>query len=774
MGHVEEAIRQQCCRVTGADSRHKRRFCPSSVASTTFSPTTSLIEVITTVRWKLTIVAAAMIIVGLVLALFAVVYQPEAIPAATEPARTSAKIRPAAASNPPASPVRPIRAARVQAYGDLIHSLSGFENVSLSDTRLPLNQLARIKFPYHAIVCSRGDLWVSHPESHDIRVIMPTVLQRQFHVSRQRVYFVHWERHGSTSFARPIFRDNDGSLRILTDPSTSNTVVLGRTDYHWDKAIDTDDAVIVPCDHGVAMIRPASAPMETYRGLNANSVVLPRIARMASGFIAWDPATRPDAQGGNTVRFTGLRFDEDFDKGEWAGPFVHLIPFADGSILQIRPTGDGTVSLNIVALDIVKASPEKVQALVTDLADDDPETRDRAHEQLADMGPAAWTILESLLSVQPPEAQLRIREIVRARTEPTLGRFKMLDNRLRPVWSLRDGGVVFLAEGGVVPANGDAKEQPIVPAWLAVRPGHPISLLPPALAKTLAIGSVELEAVNANDWVVSDETDGARLFFGQQLVPLTSAKDRNYRKALATDRAGRMLLTTADATPENPDYLLIDPMVPDPAPMIQVWTMRVPEGEVGWDTRGFPAIKRDKAWVLTRDQWTKIEGELQQTPPAPVTSQPDPKQKALLLLGKLGDDSSLWDDGQRFALEVAGKKVSQARPANLPSAQIAALVNKNQLYILHPDGRLSVLQVDPSKPAPVSLQATFVNAPKLEDAKRMWIDPAGRLCVITPDNQLIIFFIDGRIPAAIIDLIPTDELKQIKPQNAETEDTEAK
>jgi hypothetical protein len=80
-------------------------------------------------------------------------------------------------------------------------------------------------------------------------------------------------------------------------------------------------------------------------------------------------------------------------------------------------------------------------------------------------------------------------------------------------------------------------------------------------------------------------------------------------------------------------------------------------------------------------------------------------------------------------------------------------------------GSLARMRIDPAKPQPFSLDTVFAeNMPSVGAVKRMWVDPAGRICLASQDSQLIIFYVEGHIPPAMLDLIPANELKQAKPK----------
>jgi hypothetical protein len=443
------------------------------------------------------------------------------------------------------------------------------------------------------------------------------------------------------------------------------------------------------------------------------------------------------------------------------------VPFTDGNILQIAPgTMPGKVRLAIVPLETASADTAEIQKLLTQLSDDDGGVRADAHAKLAAMGPSAWDVIEKSIPTLPLEARARAEQIVGARSEPRLGRFALVDDALRPIWRLSDGGTVMLAEQGVMTTRDNPAEIPTVPAWVCIRPGYTISLLPPGLTKSLTIGGLDVDAVGS-DWVLSDEAEGARIFFGQELQPITREADRKYRHVVGVDNDGRILLATAPADVAakavKPDYLLIDPRVADPTPVLPIWTMTVPQGETGWDQKNWPAVKRGQPWSLQEDGWEGLQGEILRSVGAPNTITVGDQSLTELTPGAAGN--TFFSNRVTLAVRTAdGKVVTQPRPVGMPNTDLGSVYCRDRLFILHPLGKLSRLKVDPQSATPFSVDALFTHdVPSISRLNRMWVDPAGRVCIAADDDRVIIIFVNRKIPQAIQDIIPEDELKQARP-----------
>ena len=649
----------------------------------------------------------------------------------------------------------------VVTFPDLLRLLPGMADARIADAPLSLNQAARIKIPYHCYICPRGDLWISHPQAPSAADLLAELAKDQTHLCREQVVFAHWP--GGLA-ARPaiVIRDPRGAFQLLRKDRPP--VKLNRFDYLWNAAMTMENSLVIPCEQGVAVVSIDAAVQQSYRQLTNTSGPTPQVAVTGRGFVAWIPSVRPDQYAGAVARFIDGKWIDGFAAGDWAGPFVHLIPFADGSVLQLRPAAEGRVTLSIVTLEanMNAGNPVRIRELVTQLADDSADLRNNAHAQLVTMGPAAWNALDALLPSALPEAQIRIQEILKNRQSPQLGRFRTADDRVRVIWRLLDGGIVLLAEGGVILDPTDPEKSLLSPAWLVVRPGRPFEILPRALTRNLAIGSIDVSAING-EWFVAEPAEGARILFGQELLALTDKSNARYRQPVGVDRRGRILLAPMDGQKFGHDYLLIDPYIADPTPTLSIWTMTIDKGEVGWDLANWPAVKSGQPWLLMPDYWTPLKGELLSAGKTPITrTTPD---ATFTQIAGLPNGSTIWSSPAFLELQKPnGPIIRQPWPEKVPTDVVAAVAGNNFLLLLHPNGAISRLKVDVEKPAPFTLTALFTtDVPAITSVRRMWIDPSGRVCIATPDGRLVIIFTDQKIPPAMLDLIPASELKHSRP-----------
>jgi hypothetical protein len=198
------------------------------------------------------------------------------------------------------------------------------------------------------------------------------------------------------------------------------------------------------------------------------------------------------------------------DPDIWPTGLIHAIPLIDGTVLRLIRTG-GKVDLSLMPLSAGKVDEAEIEKLVERLSEADPRDRAEALRELTRYGPAAWPVLERLKDDQPPEAQLRIAQVLRDRTRPTLGGMSLVDGKLHVVSRDRAGGAVYFAGRGV--ATTDAADRPVVvrPAWIAVRPGRAPELLPDAMTADLRPGESVPQAVGG-EWVVADPTHVLRRY----------------------------------------------------------------------------------------------------------------------------------------------------------------------------------------------------------------------------------------------------------------------
>jgi hypothetical protein len=78
------------------------------------------------------------------------------------------------------------------------------------------------------------------------------------------------------------------------------------------------------------------------------------------------------------------------------------------------------------------------------------------------------------------------------------------------------------------------------------------------------------------------------------------------------------------------------------------------------------------------------------------------------------------------------------------------------LFLFNQPGRVLRIRPTSGEAEPFTLEATFTRRiPSVTKPKRIWLDPAGRICVVDA-RRFILFFPQGFIPPKIRDLMPVE------------------
>jgi hypothetical protein len=309
------------------------------------------------------------------------------------------------------------------------------------------------------------------------------------------------------------------------------------------------------------------------------------------------------------------------------------VPLYDGGVLQLVAGEEDSVRLAFTSLEKLAIDEALVTQLVEKLSDPEDKTRQDAFKELTRYGPSAWPVLEKLLPDQGPEAQARLRQLLKDRNEPTLGGMTMLGDKLKLVARLSDGGAVFYAEVGVA-VLGEGQDSVIrSPAWISIRPGQAITLLDAPFTNDLVPDRSRIDAFG-DEWVVTNNALGPQRFVGNGFVSLLRKSEASFSEPVGIDRRGRWLfrrprdsapaLTTApstgpttvatttatspatNASADAGETLILDPTIPDPTPRLPVWIYSTAE-TVGWDKDNWPAVKRVGAWALHEEGWRPMK-----------------------------------------------------------------------------------------------------------------------------------------------------------------------
>lgn len=662
----------------------------------------------------------------------------------TRPAATAPSSRPAAAAiAPPVDAPAATVAAEPTAPRSLA-DLAGEIDPRLAAagapaSRLPLDQCAAYVLDLPVHLAGDGSLWIADPRvaariDHDnVRLVPRPVL----YVARSR-------RPADARAPVPLFRAPDG---VAVERHGRSIRIGARDDYRFDHALPLGDRLLVPTARGASLLDPSGDAPEQHLDL-ADAATETRLAAARRGVIAF-------ARGGRAAWFT-LETSALLNAADWPPTIVALAPMGDGSVLQVRQDDTGDAEMRLVALESTPVDEAQIAAMVARLSDPDPAVRQAAEHELLGYGEAHWPALEGMLPGQPPEAQVRLRRILRERFAPSLGGLRLAGGPIEVASELADGGVVVHApEGVLLPRQDQDGQTPRVrrPGLVALRPGRAVGLVPPLIARDYAGASTPIDAWG-DEWIISLPGVGPRRLMGNHLSPLAREDGhRAFTRLLGVDARGRWLLRD-EADPRR--TLVIDPWLPDPTPRLASWTIPVPGGRAGWTANGWPVIERGGAWVLREAAWQAL-------PPDDLLSAPAASDAAVDHALLRDDDDATWSIGADHVVRRTAD--GAARTIALPPGDFAPharprLVDAGDrgLFLLDRPGR--VLRLTPG-PDP-RIDAVFVAPTLAAEPVRAWLDPAGRLAIVDDAPALTLLFVQGPPPRALRDLIPAGELRELQ------------
>ncbi len=616
-------------------------------------------------------------------------------------------------------------------------------------------------------VCSRLDLWITRSDAEETDAVLAAAPDEQTHLTRERVLYVHWAPDDRGRWQpQLICRDENGQTQLVT--RAARRPVPGKHPYLWHRAMSWNDRIIVPTETGISILTPgkefAEAHHEFARPESAAAPSEPQVSFDAQGLICWMPWDTGRSGSTGAVRFADGAFSPMGSAEGWPERLVHVVPLLDGSVLQITLGADGKVvpKLSVLKNVTVDVDEQKVSALVDQLSDLDPEKRQAAYLELTRYGPGVWPLLEKLAEDQPVEARTRVRQLLANKIQPTLGGMTLIDGNLTTASRLSDGGVIFFSSAGVSFPREGAEPQIVKPAWISIRPGKAIEILPPQLLKDAAPPRQRIVAL-ANEWVLLDPDIGPQLMLGNHLAPLLRPDEKDYQHVIAVDRRNRFLFRKA---PDAVETLVLDTTFADPTPRLPVWLMHIDKGMVGWDQNDWPVIKRGGAWALREEGWQSLNGSKNKLysdklPDGASTAPALPSGERPLLVDAEGNR---YYDGAMMlhVVSAANKHLVWPLPPSARGRRDGKLLRTQdgRLFLFNLPGRIVRICPTPDGPAPFKLEAIFAHrVPVSDDLRRVWLDRAGRIIMAYEGTRLAIMFPQGHLPPAMSLLISTTELE---------------
>ena len=533
---------------------------------------------------------------------------------------------------------------------------------------LNLSQAARLVFNEPVYLSPRGDLWITRPDAPPTDAVLARAAKEQSDqlmlTVRETVVFAHWMPRdtGPWTFNLIARRPGPGAGYELVTQDGRHPIGTPGRNYRWERALDWNDKVIVASDTGVSVFQWEPRVTELYVELapaakpeGADAAATPAAAPSPpapaaavepmersepqflldwQGLLAWLPWERGKAGGRGAARFVDGKWTPLGPEQGWPEKLLHVVPLHDGNVLQLVAGEGDAVTVGMAALEQVRIDEAKVAKLVEELSADEQQVRDNAYQELTRFGPSLGPVIERLMQDQDPEAQARLKQLLKTLLEPTLGGMSVLGDQLRLVSRLSDGGAVFYAEAGVMtPGPGDS-DTPVfhTPAWLAIRPGQAATLLEPPMTTDMNPDRSKLYAFRS-DWVVTNDARGPQRFVGNGFDPLLRKGEaaEGFTEPVGVDPRGRWLFrkprqpevapagpaspaaspATAATAPTEGDAgptLVLDATLPDPTPRLPVWLYATAE-TVGWDKDNWPVVKKGGGWILGESGWRPLKSK---------------------------------------------------------------------------------------------------------------------------------------------------------------------
>jgi hypothetical protein len=649
---------------------------------------------------------------------------------------------------------------------------------------LDLSQAARmiLRDPLY-LSKSRGDLWITRSDAPPIKQLLhelidPTIQDSQSHVLPERVAYVHWMPSESGPWIPYLVCRNEKGTGYEVVWAKDRKALPVQREFDWDRAFSWNENVVMPSRTGVSILRFGPNMKESFQQLVPDSTAnagQPQALLDWQGLLVWAPWERGATGSNGAFRYVDGKWRPLGPEQGWPRKLAYLVPLHDGTVFQFVQGTDDAITVQTTSLDQAAVDEQAIGKLVAQLSDIDQDVRHKAFADLANFGPGAWPVLEKLSKTQSPQARVLLAQLLKDRNRPTLSGMTLLGKgSLTLVSRLSDGGVVFYAEQGVSIPESDNQTTTTAPAWLSIRPGHYVELLPAAMVVDLKPDACTFEVVG-DQWIVSSDARRPRLFYGNGTATLLRKDELAFSRPLGMDQLGRWLFREPTPKPgATPPTLIIDPHLPDPTPRLPAWQLAIAE-TVGWDKDNWPVVQNGAAYALMDSDWRPMDKSekvfTMPTPPASSTqpssatqpSSPTQPPSSIEPTTQAAEPPILTaPDGTRYfggltdlrVTKPDGKTITWPLPDIANGAGPVWLVrdHSGKLFLFNQPGRVLRIAPKPKGPEPFKLEATFTRNIPSGKLTRVWFDPAGRID-ITWGNRLAILFPDGYIPREILQKI---------------------
>ncbi|MEM8875769.1 MAG: hypothetical protein AAGD32_16100 [Planctomycetota bacterium] len=578
-------------------------------------------------------------------------------------------------------------------------------------------------------LCGRGDLWIEYADADG--TIDDT---RQVHLVPDPVAYVHWAPGDGGWVPQPVYDLGGTSIRWN---GVSQTVPAG---IDWSTAFSQGDRVFVSAGDG-PIVFVGGQLQQGAGSLQLTGTGPAHFLLDHRGVLAW-------RDGGDDV----ARYVD----GKWTKPdgfpesIRQLVPMRDGTVTAIHDDADGNVVTTSVLLEAVEVDEGKILELIAQLSDRSRLTRETAYAELQTYGPAAWPIFEAQIARQPAEGRRRLQALLGEKFEPLIGDMQPMPGpalTLNPVGF--GGSVMYLSNGVALPnriANGEANAY-VIPAWVVIQPGLRISRLGPTMMYPFNPDDEDHTLTAWGDeWVGVFGSEGPMRWYGNHWKPMLPAEHVGYDTFVGIDSRGRWVFRDDEAK-----TLILDPRLPETTPELPAWNVPLSGGTVGWTLAGWPVMKSGGAWALKEFGWVPLQPE---KPEDTVLSGPGDAPK--MPDGVIGRSADGTTYGGGIDTLVHGDAELTLPPEARGSIEKPLVFeidgDPDKLLLWNAPGRLVRLKRDGDE---LRVVATFTHAiPNTELIDRMWLDPAGRLCIAWDGTQLVIAFPTGEVSSEMASMMP--------------------
>lgn len=646
-------------------------------------------------------------------------------------------------------------------------------------------------------------LWITRADADPIEAVLARVGKESEHLVREKPVYAHWryvageKRKPGHSTAVLVCEGEGRTIEFVEEGRRTSLAGKGAT-YRWEDAFSWEENIVVGSAGG------ASVFVRTEGGWEENAspeLIEPKTPHAATqvpvqmdGLLAYVPAEGGHAGSKAVARYVNGKWSLLSDATKWPGNYLHLIPLADGSVLQIISLADGSGKLAIIDFSTTQVDRKLVLQLLDQLDNPEHDKREAAFRQLSTYGSGLWRMLEAEMDNQPAGVKEKMAELLKNKTEPTLGEMTLVDSQLKLAARSSDGGALLYTKGGVSVTNVDGDQTLAAPAWISIRAGQPIRLMLGPLWSDLTPSKKRFYAVGGGDWIVSDDVLGPRESVGTfDLSPILRKSEIRFNEFVGIDRMGRWLFRepVAEGGVRGAETLILDPTLPPVTPRLPVWEFTADGGSAGCDDRDWPAYK-DKGgnvWTIgesgfhlldkAKNKFITDAKELgarvpvavtrpAMMPTVPTTGSATRMTGSATRASTMESSPALWvlADGSRYEggkswlrLTGPGGSIEWTLPGEAQGSVKPWLVadGRGRLFLFNEPGRLLRIRRTPDGAEPFKVEATFSHKIPNGEPTRMWLDPAGRIVIAHDGNQLAICFPEGIIPGAIADKMPANE-----------------